>query len=543
MDSPPLQSESVSERAGHPDDPLLGALQSFLAAQDHELEQVQRLQRQVEALRQQSSADRATLDAQLRELVAEVHKLRAALRESDHRARDLEVELGILQRKIQPGIEGLVAQITPAMTGLMRRAIVDSRDDMAEAMGPVMGEAIRVQIRDSRRDMVEALYPVIGETVQRAITEFARELQRNLDARLQQIYGPRGLLRTFLARLRGNSAGQLLLRDALPFALHEVFLIQRESGLLIAHDRVEGAATPDADLISGMLTAIRDFARDSFGRGNSEKELDEVQYGDQRIVVVSGRTAYLAAVTTGVEPEGLRARLRELISELHVRHEAALKLYRGDPATLPATLLPQLQRLAEDVQAQVQPPTRRLGRGVWLGLSGAGLIGLACLGLACFYSVFTARLLPVAFPSSTPTQTPTFTATATATATFTPTPTHTPTATFTSTFTPTPTATSTPTDTPTPTRTPSPTLSPTPIDAEARGNVWTRDLPDKNAPRVVVLLSDTPLTVLAAYGPWARVAWTDAKGVDREGWVPLFWVAARVPIPPERITPAPTPRR
>jgi hypothetical protein len=530
MDTPAPQSNSTATPNGHADDPLLAALHEFLAAQDQELEQVQRLQRQVEALRQQSLSDQAVVHDQLQDLLAEVQKLRQALRESDHRARDLEVEIDILQRKFLPNTAGLVAQLRPAMTELVGNAIRDSRDEMAEALGPVMGEAIRVQIRDSRADMVEALYPVIGETVQRALAEFARELQRNIDAQLKSITGPEGQIRSALARLRGVSPSRMVLRDALPFTIQQVFLIQRESGLLLTQADSANAPASDSDLISGMLTAIRDFVRDSFGQPGEAQELDEVQYGDQRIIVVSGRAAYLAVVITGVEPEGFRARLRALISELHVQHEAALKQYSGDPATLPPGLSARLRQGVEAFAAEAAPAQRRLPRPVWMALGAAVLASLLCLGLACFYSIFTYNLLPVAFPSPTATRTPT------ATATFTATATRTPTATFTA------TASATPTFTATPTHTPTLSDTPTPIDASAGGNIWVRDAPDIDSPRVVVLLSDTPVTVLAVAGPWAKVEWRDEKNSRREGWVPLVWVAARVPIPADRITPSPTPR-
>ncbi len=169
---------------------------------------------------------------------------------------------------------------------------------MAEALGPIMGEAIRVQIRDSRKDMIEALYPVIGATVQRAVGEFTKEFQRNIDARLKATFGPQGMVRTAMARMRGVSSAELALRDLLPFSIKEIFLIQHGSGLLLAYSHPGSTEVADSDLISGMLTAIRDFVHDSFGHGDEDKELDEIQYGDERIIIQSGRAAYLAVVIT-----------------------------------------------------------------------------------------------------------------------------------------------------------------------------------------------------------------------------------------------------
>ena len=465
-----------------------------------EQERLEQLDHEAGLLREQLRARSEALQDVIRVLQAEVDRLEA----------------------VQADTDALVARITPALTDMMGRTIRDSREEMAEALGPVMGEAIRVQIRDSRKDMVEALYPVIGETVQRAIAELARELQRNIDARLKATFGPQGALRALWARLRGVSPGQLALRDAMPFSIRELFLIQRESGLLIAHSHPGSPDATDSDLIGGMLTAIRDFVRDAFGQGQADEELDEVQYGDQRIIIQSGRTVFLAAVIEGVEPEGFRAWLREFVSELHVRHEAALRRYTGDPAGLP-NLQPRLTQIAAEITG-APASARRMSRGMRLALAVGGMLGLILIGAGCFYLRFTLALLPVAFPSSAPTSTLAPTGVPLPTVTRTPTPVPT------ATFTPTRTRTPIPSDTPAPT--------PTNVAAFARGNVWMRPLPQANAPLVSVLLKDTPVTVRAVFDVWAEVEWDGPAGRQR-GWVPLRWIQTSGSIPPSLITPTP----
>lgn len=485
------------------------------------------IESRIESVQDRTQSDDENLRRQLDDLLVELERLRGLAREADDRSRDLKTEIEILQRRAQADSEGLIARVTPVLGDMIGRSIRDSRDEMAEALGPVMGEAIRVQIRDSRKDMVEALYPVIGETVQKAIGEFAREFQRNIDARLQAAFGPRGVLRNTVARLRGVSPSQLAMRDSLPFAIKEIFLIQHGSGLLIAHSHHSSAEIADSDLISAMLTAIRDFARDSFGHGSREEELDEIQYGDQRIIIQSGRVAYLAVVSTGVEPEGFHARLRAFVSELHVKYEKTLRQFSGDPTMLP-NLQPKIARLiAESTGGSgTRPMSRRLKVGIGLGI----IFGILLIALACFYLQFTIALYPVAFPSPTPTATGTPTATPTATST----QTFTPTATNTATLTPTPTYT--PTLTATPTFTFTPSATPTPYKAFAAGNVWIRRVPNRLDPHVEVLLIGTPVTVLASYGRWLEVEWTDNLGYHR-GWVPEYWITLTESVDPALVTP------
>jgi hypothetical protein len=478
------------------------------------------IEREIASVQDRSTLEDEELRRRLDACLADLDRLHALMRETESRSRDLQTEIEILSRKAKADSEGLIARVSPVLSDMIGRTIRDSRDEMAEALGPVMGEAIRVQIRDSRKDMVEALYPVIGETVQKAVGEFARELQRNIDSRLRSTFGPQGFLRTLTARLRGVSPSRLALRDALPFAIKQIFLIQHHSGLLLAHH--SDTDTIDSDLISGMLTAIRDFVRDSFGNGSHEEELDEVQYGENRIIIQSGRAAYLAVVITGVEPEGFHARLKSFVSELHVRYEKTLLNFNGDPTTLP-NLRPKITRLIEETTRD-EPHPMQMSRAMKAGMFMAAIVVVLFIALACFYLQFTMALYPIAFPSATPTST----GTPTSTPTFTPLPTSTGTYTATATF--------TPTNTFTPTFTFTPSATPTPYTAFAAGNVWVRRVPEYDAARIEVLYLGTPVTVFAVYGPWLEVEWLAADGLHR-GWVPGIWVTLVEPVDTSLVTP------
>lgn len=417
-------------------------------------------------------------------------------------------------RAEQADPERTAAIIKPVLGNLVGRTIRDSPEEMAEALGPVMGEAMRVQIRESRDDMVQALYPIIGQTVQKSVTESIRELQRNIDARLRTTFGAQGVLRSVLARLQGVDAAELALRDALPFSLQEIFIIQRGSGLLITHATPGRAEIVDADLVSGMLTAIRDFARDSFGQGESQEELDEIQYGESRIVIQSGPAAYVAAVYTGTEPEGFRAALRDLVSDLHVRHERALRNYDGDPEAVPY-LQPQIASFVGEVtdsQDEIKELTR--GQRLLLALGSIGVV--LCIGLAAFYVWFTIALWPVAFPG------PTATPTATASPTFTATPMPTATATATATLTPAPTIT------PTATAIPTISIEPTTFIIITNADVWVFGAPDIDSNRIEILPFGTVVTVTGTYDDdaWSTVEWESlAEGRPGQGWVPSQWIS------------------
>lgn len=537
-------STDMPEPTAPNNDDLFASLQSILLA--GERRRIKKLEVQIKRFYLQHKDEGQALQSQVQQLEAELDRLEQTLKASQKVRDEIQTKLEVLESQWDE--EGTIARITPLMSQLIAGSIDDSPNEMAEAMGPVMSEAIRVQIRDSRQEMIEVLYPIIGETVQRAISEFGRELQRNIDYRLKKTFGPQGYLRFFSARLRGIDPSELALRDSLPFEIRQLFLIQRGSGFLLAHNQLGTGEEGDRDLISGMLTAISDFVRDSFGQESEADQLDEVQYGELRIIIQNGHAAYLAVVIRGIEPECFRTTLRDFVSELHIEHATALRNYEGDPDTLP-NLQPQLAQLRSnftDVQRLTSRPS--LGRNTKIVLAGGSLMGLLFVGLACFYLRFTLALLPVAFPEPTASLTPTLTITASHTSSPTITLTVIPskTATTTQTSTQTATASATPTDTPTSTNTPIPSATPsltsTPTvilpEGRIRGNVWVRAEPDFNAARETVAVIDTSVKVLASFAEWVEIEWL-SDGQIKHGWVPLNWVILNT-LPTEDSTPTPT---
>ena len=234
--------------------------------------------------------------------------------------------------------DALVDKIAPVIADALEAKIHESRDEIAQAIAPAIGEAIRRQIYQAREDIVDALYPIIGSTINKAITEAVRNLAQTIDARVRQSLRPQDIVRHWGARLRGVPEAEYRLRVALPFAVREIFLIHRESGLLIRHLTSDPHSPPDRDLVSGMLTAIRDFVRESFGRGESG-ELGAIEYGEQHILVEAHGAAYLAVVVDGVEPESFREEMRQALISIHERHYDSLKSFDGSDEKLARTCL------------------------------------------------------------------------------------------------------------------------------------------------------------------------------------------------------------
>lgn len=222
-----------------------------------------------------------------------------------------------------------LAELEAQVADLQRQ--VEDKDGLLALLTPVMTDAIRTTIRDHRAAMVEALYPIIGQLVVRAVGEAIRDLARSIDHRMRVSLSPQAIWQRIQARVRGVSEAELALRASLSFSIADLFLIHRQSGLLLLCLSGDAEPMPDSDVVGGMLTAIRDFTQEAFGQGQ-EGQLDEIQYGARRILIEAAQDAYLAIVADGIEPPGFRAQMREEIMAVQSRHAEALRDYDGDAA-------------------------------------------------------------------------------------------------------------------------------------------------------------------------------------------------------------------
>ena len=82
-------------------------------------------------------------------------------------------------------------------------------------------------------------------------------------------------------------------------------------------------------MVSGMLTAIQDFVRDSI-TGAENEDLDTVRVGEFTVVMAYGPQAILAGFVRGVVPRNLNRLFQDELDSIHEEQAAALASFSGD---------------------------------------------------------------------------------------------------------------------------------------------------------------------------------------------------------------------
>ena len=472
------------------DDALLHAIRSILVGQERE--QLEALNQKFQVWQAEVSASETASQKRINDILTELKTLQENSGQTQYRTQANASALRRLENRAQKSEEGLAEQLTPMMTELIKKTLRDSPQEISETLGPLMGSAIRQQIRTQKDDIVDALYPVIGETISKSVSEAINELIRNIDQRMRR----RSPAERISAQLQGVSAGELFFRDNLPYQIQYVFIIHRHSGLLLAQTSATGNIRDDLDLISGMLTAIRDFAKDSLGE---EGELNEIKYGEQTILLQASKDIYVAAVISGTIPQGYNALAHLVISEMNAKHEKAFHNFDGNMDNVPLLdddLRPLLYPYDLLKPAEISSKQKKSIFAIIIAI-------ILLLSLSIFSCIFTIRLWPYAFPKATQTVLPT------------------------STQTPVPTFTQIPatvTITPTPTLTPSPTPTLRPDQGAAIGNLNIRRGPGIDYNVIDILYEGERFTIIEQDEGWLYIRRNVAGKPEIEGWVNGLWV-------------------
>lgn len=251
------------------------------------------------------------------------------LHEDQQKLKQLESELTELRIQIADK-ESLISSLDPVIADLLERKIASSKAEMAEALAPIMGDAIRHQIADAKEDVVDALYPIIGKTIRKSVAEAMKNLVDTINQKIDNALR-KNLVKKFIqSKITGVSESELVLKDAMPFQIQEIFLIHKESGLLLSHVSSKKADVKiDEDLISGMLTAIRNFVSEAFIPAK-DQDLDEILYGNSKILLDMGHHSYIAVVISGIEPAQFSTDIRSLNHKIHNRYHKLLRHFNGD---------------------------------------------------------------------------------------------------------------------------------------------------------------------------------------------------------------------
>ena len=193
-------------------------------------------------------------------------------------------------------------------------------------------KAIRVFVDYSVKDSLarepqvyaDAILPALMPALKRAIVTFMSDLVASFQQVLERSLSVESLKWRLEALRTGKPLAEIALLHSLIYRVEQVLLINHQSGLLLDHLELREAQLADPDLISGMLTAITDFIRDSF-QIQTITTSGTLQYGGKVIWTERGSKVTIAALIRGQPAPDFRDTLQNALNQIEAHLLPSIK--------------------------------------------------------------------------------------------------------------------------------------------------------------------------------------------------------------------------
>lgn len=253
-----------------------------------------------------------------------------------------------LAQQIENSPAEIAHAIAPEIGIAIKEQIRLDKEAIAQALAPEMGKAITAQIELERDAMVDALYPVIGST----ISKYMAEAIKTINEKVSNALSVEGVQRKIRSKVQGVSEAELILKESMPFTVQAVFLIHKASGLVISEAQHSGNYQLESEMVAGMLTALRSFVNDCIVQPGEISELNQIEYGDSKIILEVAGYCYMAVVIKGEPPQSFIHQVRQTVSNLILNYAKFIHEFNGDPDTIPESLHPFIKKLFDQQNQQ-----------------------------------------------------------------------------------------------------------------------------------------------------------------------------------------------
>jgi len=224
-------------------------------------------------------------------------------------------------------------QILPEdISRLLPEAIVlRSKQDkqLVEAIVSTVEAAIHTSVKQDENVLSESFFPIIGPATRKAIATALDEMMQSLNQTLEHSLSPESFKWRLEAKRTGKSFAEIVLLRTLIYRVEQIFLIHKQTGLLLHHVMLKQVAAQDPDLVAAMLTAIQDFIKDSF-TVLKEDTLNSLRFGELTIWIEAGPQAIVAGTIRGKPPQELREVFQAAIEKIHLKLGTELHSFAGE---------------------------------------------------------------------------------------------------------------------------------------------------------------------------------------------------------------------
>lgn len=246
----------------------------------------------------------------------------------------------ILSKSLQENQQKLYASLQPIISKGVADELYRSKD-LQKILFPIITSAIQEQVHEQKESIVDALYPIMGNMISKYVTTAFSDMMHQINSTLQSSLSFARIKRKFKSKFYGVSEAQLLLQETDFVDIETIFLIHKESGLLIVDlHKEENQKIDEVEMVASMLSAIRSFVNDWISSDQEMSEIREIEYSNSSISIESAGSCYLAVVTNN--HADMKDKLSKVLSRIVSKYSRSLSEFDGDTSQLNITNIKEI---------------------------------------------------------------------------------------------------------------------------------------------------------------------------------------------------------
>ena len=254
-----------------------------------------------------------------------------------------------------------IAILSEHLSDVIAQSVIEDPHKLSAALKPVIIPAISEGIANNKEQMIDALYPIMGGMISKYVTHAIKEMMEKINEKIEQGLSVERYKRKIKAKLTGVSESELLIEESSDATIKSIFVIQKETGLLIAEAHQEHSGIDDPHIVASMASAIKDFVNDwiSTHAESDSKEVQLLSYGDATLYIESAGSVYLIAFLDAEPDYEQRSRINAFFAKMLQQFSSFFQHFDGDDTAPEIAQIEEIiQSFLSDGQNHATPPQK-----------------------------------------------------------------------------------------------------------------------------------------------------------------------------------------
>lgn len=225
--------------------------------------------------------------------------------------------------------EKFTEEVSKVLSGAIKRA-QEKNPAFEKSLSVPIQKGVSRAFTENKQTIIDGLLPIMGQLIRKTVSNSIKQVVTDINRILELGFSTKALKWRWQSFQTGESFAEIVFQKTIRYQVNEIFLINRNSGLLIEHVGIDDMLK-DNNAISAMLSVIQEFVGDSLQ--SPDDHLQSAEIGDNLLFFSHGPKAFLTFVIKGVPTERFKSKSFELIENVHADFSKGItneSTYRGN---------------------------------------------------------------------------------------------------------------------------------------------------------------------------------------------------------------------